>query len=169
MNAEEQLAAGFPLHPHASALRKGATSICPARGYILANIRMEDNTSHDNTDSREDLTEEKNLQEAELSDITEKELPKKTRQWQAALGWAFGFAIWFCLALSAYYPDNVLMTWLFLAVFVLAMIIRRQVEIRTGISMRVFMKHLLISLVVFLVVFIILGPVTHILDVDGQS
>lgn len=97
------------------------------------------------------------------------EITHHQRVWQTVLGWVFGFAIWFCLALSAYYPDNVLLTWSFLAVFVLAMILRRFLETHYGINMRLFTKNLLISLVVFLVVFIILGPVTGILDVDGTQ
>lgn len=113
------------------------------------------------------LEREQEEEEAEIAEYQAKLSPKAQKTWQIILGWAFGFGIWFCLALGAYFPDNVIMTWLFLILFVVAMIIRRQVEARTGVSMRTFMLHLLISMVVFLVVYIILGPVTHVLDPEN--
>lgn len=128
---------------------------------------MDDNTVNSDTTEKLPASASEQDEETALEKQAETPLTKRMRLWQILGGWLFGFAIWFCLALSAYFPDNVLMTWLFLGIFVIAMIVRRQVELRTGISMRLYMKHLLISLVVFLGVFIILGPVTHLLDVEG--
>lgn len=117
----------------------------------------------------ENELKEHNEEAAEIEEYKARLTPGQQRTWQIALGWVFGFAVWFCLALGAYYPDDTVISWLFLAVFVGAMILRKQVEDRTGISMRIFMRHLLISLVIFLVLFIILGPVTGILDIDPAA
>jgi 4-hydroxybenzoate polyprenyltransferase len=82
---------------------------------------------------------------------------KQQKIWQIVLGWVFGFSIWFSLALGAVDPDNALLRWLFLIIFAVAVFGRNQVEKKTGVSMRVFMKHFLISLLVFLGVFLIYG------------
>jgi hypothetical protein len=108
-----------------------------------------------------------NNQDIEISDADDENdgyreyVPRLTGKqqtiWQIALGWAFGFGIWFSLALGAQDQENVLLRWLFLILFAVAMIGRNQIEKRTGVRLRVFMKHFLISLLVFLGVFIIYG------------
>ncbi len=100
-----------------------------------------------------DANEENDGYQAYVPRLTE----KQQTVWQIVLGWAFGFGIWFSLALGAQDQENVLLRWLFLIIFAVAMIGRNQIEKRTGVMLRVFMKHFLISLLVFLGVFIIYG------------
>lgn len=92
--------------------------------------------------------------------------PKAWHMVQVAGGWIFGFLVWFCLAIGAMHPTNELLNWLFLVVFLIAMLLRNYFEQRLGVSMRTFMKWLLVSLVVFLGVFVILGPWLHVLPID---
>lgn len=102
-------------------------------------------------------------QEEEQAQLPPPPPTKKQRWMQILLGWLAGFLIWFSMALGLMYPDNPVLSWLFLVVFAAAMFGRNAVERRTGMDLRPFMRAFLISLVVFLVVFVILGPVTHLL------
>ena len=91
------------------------------------------------------------------------QLTSKQRLWQILLGWASGFLIWFCMALGLMFPENTIMSWLFLVVFAAAMFGRNAVERRTGMDVRLFTRCFLFSLIVFLIVFVIAGPVLHLL------
>lgn len=83
--------------------------------------------------------------------------PKQQRVLQIILGLFCGFLVWLCLGLGSIDTDNSLFRWLFLIVFVVIMIVKNQIEKRTGIMMHTFMKFFLIGLVVFLGVFLIYG------------
>lgn len=139
---------------------------------------MEDNREEKNAESHsEELTdpemevkelyEEHEEEEAEIMEYVPRLTPKWLKFWQIFLGWLAGFLIWFFMALGVLYPDNLLMSWAFLIVFAVAMFGRNAIERRTGLELKLFMRHFLISLIVFLVIFVILGPVTHILDTDS--
>lgn len=80
--------------------------------------------------------------------------------WQTVMGLVAGFAVWFSLGLSTAFQDNGFLRWLFLLVFVVVMVVRAQIEKRTGVILRTFMKFFLIGLIVFLVAFIIYGLAT---------
>ncbi len=101
---------------------------------------------------------------AEIEEYVCKLTPGQQQVWQIILGWVFGFSIWFSLAISMLNPDNSLLSFLFVIIFAAAMFGRTAIERKTGVRLRVFMKHFLISLIVFLAAYIILGPVTGILS-----
>ena len=132
---------------------------------------MDDLQKTDKKPAVPDDMQDDGLEPAPVSDTKESDswwarlTPRQWTIWQIALGWAFGFAIWLCLALGALHPEDALLSWLFLVVFVFAMIVRQQIETLTGLSMRTFTKHLLFSLIAFLVVFVVLGPVSGIVKV----
>lgn len=81
--------------------------------------------------------------------------PKQQKILQIILGLFCGFLVWLCLGLTD--TDNSLFRWLFLIVFVVIMLVKNQIEKRTGIMMHTFMKFFLIGLVVFLGIFLIYG------------
>lgn len=83
--------------------------------------------------------------------------PKQQKMWQIILGWVCGFAVMFSLFLSSTDPDNQLLSWLFLIVFVIIMVTRTQVEKRTGVRLNQFMKYWIISLAVFLAIYFLYG------------
>ncbi len=80
---------------------------------------------------------------------------KQQKIWQTVLGFVCGFAIWFSLAISSTDEENGLLKWLFLIIFVAVMVIRNQIEKKTGVILKTFMKFFLISLIIFLGVFVI--------------
>lgn len=114
--------------------------------------------------STEELYEEQEEEQAEIMEYVPKLSSKWQKFWQIFLGWFLGFLIWFFMALGMFFPDNILMSWSFLIVFAAAMYGRNAIERRTGIELKLYMRHFLISLIVFFAIFVILGPVTHVID-----
>lgn len=126
--------------------------------------KREENGGELTEKTAEELYEEQEEEEAEIMEYVPKLSTKWQRFWQIFLGWLFGFLIWFFMAVGLFFPDNILLSWSFLIVFAAAMYGRNAVERRTGMHLKLYMRHFLISLIVFLAVFVILGPVTHVLD-----
>lgn len=113
------------------------------------------------TDSSEDMTSIMPSEQADDEEETFHYEPKLTEKQQKVLqiilGLFSGFLVWFCLGMGTVDRENSLLRWLFLIVFVAIMIGKNQIEKRTGIMMRTFMKFFLIGLIVFLGVFLIYG------------
>lgn len=107
----------------------------------------------------EDAVEVSNAEdeEEEIVPYVPKLSEKQQKIWQTVMGIVCGFAVWLSLALGSIDPDNTLLRWLFLIVFVAIMVIRTQIEKRTGVILRTFMKYFLIGLVIFLGVYLIYG------------
>lgn len=82
---------------------------------------------------------------------------KQQKIFQTIMGLLSGFLVWMSLGLSSIDPENGIMRWLFLIVFVAVMVTKNQIEKRTGIILRTFMKFFLIGLIVFLVAYILYG------------
>lgn len=118
------------------------------------------------TEAAEDTDASADGEEGVLPRFFEGLKPETWHTVQVVGGWLFGFLIWFCLAMGAMNPSNELLNWMFLVVFLIAMLLRNYFEQRLGMSMRAFMKWLLVSLVVFMGVFLVLGPWLHVLPVN---
>ncbi len=102
-------------------------------------------------------------EEEEFEPYVPKLNPGQQKFWQIFAGWGFGFAIWFSLGISSYFPDDFLLSWLWVIIFAVAMFGRRSIENKTGIKLVFFIKHFLIALIVFLALFVLLGPVGNVL------
>ncbi len=108
------------------------------------------------TDAKDVAAEEEEEEFHYVPKLTE----KQQKIWQTVMGLVAGFAVWFSLGLSTAMQDNGFLRWLFLLVFVVVMVVRAQIEKRTGVILRTFMKFFLIGLIVFLVVFVLYGLAT---------
>lgn len=119
-----------------------------------------DNESEDETTNIEITDENKDIitkDEEEVFHYEPKLSPKQQKILQIIFGLLCGFLVWFTLGLGTIDHDNSLFRWLFLIVFVVIMIVKNQIEKRTGILMQTFMKFFLIGLVIFLGVYLIYG------------
>lgn len=129
----------------------------------VENESEQDNIDNEvNTDSSEDITsiiptEQQEDDEEETFHYEPKLTEKQQKVLQIILGLFCGFLVWFCLGMGTIDRENSLLRWLFLIVFVGIMIGKNQIEKRTGIMMRTFMKFFLVGLIVFLGVFLIYG------------
>ncbi len=100
-------------------------------------------------------------EEAEDDTLPEPYVPKLTEKqqktWQTIAGIACGAAVMLSLWAGSMDQDNQLLRWLFLIIFAAVMLIRNQIEKKTGILLRTFMKYFLISLAACLGIFVIWG------------
>ena len=114
----------------------------------------------DDTETSTEVDTVSDEEEEEIQPYVPKLTEKQQKIWQTVLGLLSGAAIWLCLGLASMDQDNQLLSWSFVIVFAAVMIIRSQVEKRTGVQLRTFMKWFLIGLIVFLAVFVIYGLAT---------
>lgn len=82
---------------------------------------------------------------------------KQFKAVQIILGIVTGAVIWFTIWIAGQYPDNQVLGYLFLVVFVVALIIQRRVEKKIGQPLRLYFRAYLISLIVGLGTFLIYG------------
>lgn len=132
--------------------------------------QQSNNVQSDEDAPRNEIVESTNEDPSDISvtNTDEEEefvyVPKLTeaqqKLWQTIAGIGSGFLIWWSLWMGSVDPDNGLFRWLFLIIFVVIMLIKRQIEVKTGIILKTFQKFFLIGLVVFLGVFVLEGIVT---------
>ena len=76
---------------------------------------------------------------------------------QIIMGIVVGAAIWFSIWVSSLFPENGFLGYLFLIVFVVALVIQRRVEKNIGKPLKFYFRAYIISLIAGLAFFLIYG------------
>ncbi len=82
---------------------------------------------------------------------------KQFKSMQIIMGIAAGAGIWLSIWVAGLFPDNGFLGYLFLIVFVVALVIQRRVEKNIGQPLKLYFKSYIISLIVGLGLFVIYG------------
>ncbi len=85
---------------------------------------------------------------------------KQFKAAQVFFGIVAGAAIWFTIWIAGQFPDNQVLGYLFLGVFLVALLIQRHVEKKLQMRLKLYFKTYLISLIAGLGFFIIFGLTT---------